>query len=111
MTQLPNPPRRVREFTASRPEEEEPEIGGSNHEDTDGILAYRSFFFQKRALSDLVVSHTIEEYPTDLEVQPCIPIIFVMGVSGAGKSSLIKALGGKDSKRKAPETDPAVSGC
>jgi len=44
MTQLPNPPRRARESTASRPEEE-PEIGGSNHEDTDGILAYRPFFF------------------------------------------------------------------
>ncbi|CAZ85882.1 unnamed protein product [Tuber melanosporum] len=82
MTQLRDTPRKGKEPTVSRPKE--PEIGGSNHEN-------------------------LGEYPTDLEVQPCIPLIFVMGVSGAGKSSFIKTLGGKDSKQKPPVTSATES--
>ncbi|PWW75186.1 hypothetical protein C7212DRAFT_281927 [Tuber magnatum] len=82
MTQTPNPPRTQKESTVSH--HRGPEIGYSNYE-------------------------APEEYPTDLEVQPCIPLIFVMGVSGAGKSSFIKTLGGNDSQMRPPATSPAES--
>ncbi|RPA93966.1 hypothetical protein L873DRAFT_1846862 [Choiromyces venosus 120613-1] len=81
MTQLPDPPRKSTEMRISSPEV--PEAGGSNHE--------------------------VQDYPSDLEVQPGIPVIFVMGVSGAGKSSFIKALGGKDPEGESPETSPFES--
>jgi len=60
------------EIMASRPEV--PEIGGSNHEDTDGILTYCPFFKKKKkekdkkdnnsayhTLSDLVVSQNTQQ--------------------------------------------------
>ncbi|RPA93965.1 hypothetical protein L873DRAFT_1747641 [Choiromyces venosus 120613-1] len=53
------------------------------------------------------ISH--RETAGNVVVQPVIPIIFVMGVSGAGKSSFIKALGGKDHKGNPPETSSIES--
>ncbi|KAG0638854.1 hypothetical protein HOY80DRAFT_905718, partial [Tuber brumale] len=82
MTKVRDTPRKGKEPAVSRPKE--PEIGGSNYED-------------------------LEEYPTDFEDQPCIPLIFVMGVSGAGKSSFIKTLEGKDSEEKPPVTSASES--